>query len=152
MVKITLARDSFVYVYGIKRILGRTSVWLARVPKDHIKIRSYYEFFTGTNERNEALWHIEVNKYHPVFKDPNGVGKTVVIYNAGINRYILTTTHGPWSDGMRRLGVFDAPEPWGPWTTVQYNENLELIPVIHLVTIYLLKLLTGSLLMVKLCI
>ena len=47
----------------------------------------------------------------------------MVIYNAGINRYILTTTHGPWSDGMRRLGVFDAPEPWGPWTTVQYNEN-----------------------------
>ena len=22
-----------------------------------------------------------------------------------------------------KLGIFDAPEPWGPWTTVAYYEN-----------------------------
>jgi hypothetical protein len=25
--------------------------------------------------------------------------------------------------GPGQLGVFDAPDPWGPWTTVAYYEN-----------------------------
>ena len=25
--------------------------------------------------------------------------------------------------GPGQLGIFDAPEPWGPWTTVVYYEN-----------------------------
>jgi hypothetical protein len=37
-----------------------------------------------------------------------------VAYDAGLRRYLLTT-FAKW-DGS--WGIFDAPEPWGPWTTV----------------------------------
>jgi hypothetical protein len=44
-----------------------------------------------------------------------------VSYNSGIGRYILTTEHTKSHAG--NLGIFDAPEPWGPWTTVGYYSN-----------------------------
>ena len=52
--------------------------------------------------------------------DPNGGGRTVsVSYNAGLKRYLLCTEHLDSYKG--NLGIFDAPEPWGPWTTVVYE-------------------------------
>jgi hypothetical protein len=45
-------------------------------------------------------------------------------YNAALKRYFLTASHrvgeGPHNAS---LGVFDAPEPWGPWTTVYYDDH-----------------------------
>ena len=59
---------------------------------------------------------------HAVFEDPNGVGWNLsVSYNAGLGRYLLCTEHTETHRG--KLGVFDAPEPWGPWTTVAYHDN-----------------------------
>lgn len=58
----------------------------------------------------------------PVFEDPNGVGWCMsVSYNAGLERYLLSTEHTSSFQG--NLGIFDAPEPWGPWTTVEYTPN-----------------------------
>jgi len=54
---------------------------------------------------------------HAVFEDPNGVGWNLsVSHNAGLGRHLLCTEHTETHRG--KLGVFDAPEPWGPWTTV----------------------------------
>ncbi len=47
-------------------------------------------------------------------------------YNVALHRYILTTTHRPPGSNATHtaaLGVFDAPEPWGPWTTVNYDDD-----------------------------
>jgi hypothetical protein len=47
-----------------------------------------------------------------------------VVYNPGINRYLLTVFHGSVSEhGDGSWGIFDAAEPWGPWTTVAYYGN-----------------------------
>jgi hypothetical protein len=118
------ARDEYVYIYGVARdpSLFWTKVGLARVPKDQILERTAYEFYTGLDESNMPQWTRDINQWQPVFEDPNGVGITAVSYNPGLDRYLLTTGHGPFEDGVRRLGIFDAPEPWGPWTTVAYNE------------------------------
>jgi hypothetical protein len=57
-----------------------------------------------------------------VFEDPNGVGWNVsVSYNPGLRRYFLSTEHTETHVG--KLGVFDAPEPWGPWSTVSYEDT-----------------------------
>ena len=57
-----------------------------------------------------------------MFENSQGVGWTVsVSYNAGLKRYILCTEHEQSFKG--NLGIYDAPEPWGPWTTVaQYHD------------------------------
>jgi hypothetical protein len=40
------------------------------------------------------------------------------VYDAGIGRYLMALGYdhdGGW-------GLFDAPEPWGPWTTVLHRQ------------------------------
>src|SRR5690606_40074440 len=59
----------------------------------------------------------------PVFTDAeNGVGWNLsVSYHPGLRRYLLCTQHTAIAEG--NLGIFDAPEPWGPWTTVRSEER-----------------------------
>jgi hypothetical protein len=54
-----------------------------------------------------------------VFTDPNGVTPSSVVYVPGLKRFLLTCFHA----GPGQLGVFDAPTPWGPWTTIAYYED-----------------------------
>lgn len=112
-------RDDFVYIYGLNREYW-TSVELARALKDKIKDRSAYEWYTGMDTDGKPTWSPDIARRKPVFEDPNGVGIPSVIYSPGIDRYILTTAHRGVTP---KLGIFDAPEPWGPWTTVAYYDN-----------------------------
>lgn len=118
------ARDGFVYIYG-GRWGHSENVYMARVPKDEIKNRAAYEFFQGLNADGNPMWTSDITQRTPIFANPkladefNGALKASVIYNRGINRYILTVPHG----GVGKLGIFDAREPWGPWTTVAYYDN-----------------------------
>jgi len=53
----------------------------------------------------------------PVFENRYGIGWCIsVSYNAGLNRNILATEHAETHRG--NLAIFDAPAPWGPWTTI----------------------------------
>jgi len=117
------ARDGYVYMYGYQRPPSKTRLELARVPTGQITDRAAYEFFTGADGSNVASWSSNIADRVAVFTDPNGVAIPSAVYDAGIGRYLLTTAHGPTTDGVRKMGMFDAPEPWGPWTTVQYNED-----------------------------
>ncbi|HQU16386.1 MAG: DUF4185 domain-containing protein [Gammaproteobacteria bacterium] len=117
------ARDSYVYAYSQDKRATHDNVWrtntiaMARVPKDQVMNRSAYEYFAGLDASGNPIWTTAINARKPVFSDPNGVGWAVrVDYDPGIKRYLLTTWHS-W-DGS--WGIFDAPEPWGPWTTVAY--------------------------------
>jgi hypothetical protein len=42
-----------------------------------------------------------------------------------LRRYFLTSSHETGVAGPHNasLGVFDAAEPWGPWTTVYYDDH-----------------------------
>lgn len=126
------ARDNYVYSYALERggssdpvDLFFTEIHLLRVPKVHSSMidRTAYEFFAGLEDKGSPIWTRNIAERRAVFRDPNGVGIPSVVYSPGIERYILTTAHGPNADGVRKLGVFDAPEPWGPWTTVEYNDD-----------------------------
>ncbi|MFZ5833642.1 MAG: DUF4185 domain-containing protein, partial [Planctomycetota bacterium] len=129
------ARDQYVYSYYIHPTWGpgdaKTGrygfdvhrpgrVYLSRVPKADVLIRERYEFFAGLGSDGQPRWSAELAGKQPVFDDPNGVGWNLsVSYNPGLRRYLLCTEHGETHAG--RFGLFDAPEPWGPWTTVAYD-------------------------------
>ena len=54
-----------------------------------------------------------------VLENPDGTGwRLSAVYNHGIKRYLLATEHTASHAGL--MALFDAPEPWGPWTTVRY--------------------------------
>jgi hypothetical protein len=124
------ARDGYVYHYFIRKQGNPTELMvnkpglidLARVPKGKLMDVNAYQYFAGANAQGNPTWTGDPDLREAVFEDPKGVGWNVsVSYNAGLGRYLLATEHTASSEG--RLGVFDAPEPWGPWTTVMYTEN-----------------------------
>jgi hypothetical protein len=98
-----------------------------RVLKSEITQKSSYEFFAGLDGNSSPTWTGNVSSRKPVFEDKvNGVMRTSVIYNAGIKRYLLTTqTVSRYSNSNFHIGIYDAPEPWGPWTTVLLKNAAE---------------------------
>lgn len=128
------AKDDFVYVYGNQfksrmfsvkeklRVQRPGEIALMRTPKTEIMNRTAYEFFAGLDRNGTPIWTKDPTIRRPVFEDPNGVGwNTSVSFNRGLGRYFLMTEHAASAKG--KLGIFDAPEPWGPWTTALYTDS-----------------------------
>ena len=108
----------FIYFYGIRQ--GHdTEVYTGRVPIDKIQDRAAYQFLCGLPDQ-QPVWSTDLARWHPVFADPRGTGDlATVVYHPALKRFLLTTFH----KGPGQLGIFDAPQPWGPWTTVAYYED-----------------------------
>jgi hypothetical protein len=132
------ARDGYIYSYYIQPAWGpgkatKTTahtfdvhqpgrIHLSRVPKNAILDRSRYEFFGGRDRTGAPTWTADLTRKQAVFEDANGVGWNLsVSYNPGLKRYLLATEHTETHAG--KFGLFDAPEPWGPWSTVAYEET-----------------------------
>jgi len=116
------ARDNYVYIYAAmgEWATGGTGAWLGRVPKDKIETWSAWEFYTGMSG-GKPTWTSSYSGRRAVFEDAR-VSCVSVTYNAGLGRYLLCSSHkDPLNDSG--LGIFDAPEPWGPWTTVAYYDD-----------------------------
>jgi hypothetical protein len=133
------ARDGYVYSYLIRyrseegpddyedkvpwlQCQRPGSIDLARVPAHRILDREAWEFFEGWTAGGEPAWTAAIERRRPVFRDANGVGWNVsVSYNAPLRRYLLLTEHTETHRG--HMGLHDAPEPWGPWSTVLYDHG-----------------------------
>ena len=121
------AKDNYVYSYFIHSLLQTEDfgiskpgwIYLARVHKDNILDKSKYEYFAGYSESN-VEWSGSLHDKEPVFiNESDGIGWNLsVSYNAPLKRYFLMTEHTETHAGYH--GIFDAPTPWGPWTTVEY--------------------------------
>jgi hypothetical protein len=112
----------YVYILGPKQSAGHGSgnrLYLARAPRERLRERAAYEFFHHTDEAGNPHWVTESSRAQPVFTDPNGVTPGAVVYDPGLKRFLLACFHV----GPGQLGVFDAPHPWGPWTTIAYEEH-----------------------------
>ncbi len=112
----------FVYFYGTRQPAPderTTDVYLGRVPQDRVTDRAAYEFFAGLDADGHPVWSPQIEEARPVFSDPQGAGSLTVVYHPVLKRYLGTCFHG----GPGQLGVFDAPEPWGQWTTVAYYDS-----------------------------
>jgi len=122
------ARDNYVYVVSQANDSAygwSPNVVMARVPKDRVADRAAYEFFAGLGANNTPAWSSDITQRKPVFTDPNGVQRIGMTYNPALQRYFLTSAHqtGGGATHTPALGVFDAPEPWGPWSTAYYSDN-----------------------------
>jgi len=111
------ARDNFVYTYsqdGPSAYDSDNQVILARVAKDKIRERAAWEFLQNVDANGHPAWTGDIHRRGATFVNPGGCQRIDVVYNPGIKRYLMTLGYnhdGGW-------GMFDAPEPWGPWTTV----------------------------------
>lgn len=130
------ARDDFVYVYsldGDNAYEAADRMVLARVPKTRIAERTAYEYFVALDARGQPEWTRDVAKRGAVFTHRGNCYRGGVTYNAALGRYLWCQIlpHSTHPQGMRfqgGFGIYDAPEPWGPWTTAWFTEAWDVGP------------------------
>lgn len=130
------ARDKYVYIYSFdEKSAYKPSdrMVLARVPKNRITERSEYEFFSHTDAEGNPAWEKEIEKRGPVFIYPAMCYRSGITYNKGLKRYLWCQVHphsshtqGPRYQGG--FGIYEAPEPWGPWKTVFFTKEWDTGP------------------------
>jgi CubicO group peptidase (beta-lactamase class C family) len=126
------ARDEFVYIYSHdvdSAYVAADRMVLARVPTDKLCDRGAYKFFAGLDSSGQPRWSADVANRGAVFEHPGKCYRSTVSYHATMKRYLWCQIL-PGEDPRFRggLGIFDAPQPWGPWTTVIYDEAWDVGP------------------------
>jgi hypothetical protein len=130
------ARDGFVYVYSHdsdSAYEAADGMVLARVPREEIRNRDAYEFFENFDNRAHPIWARDVSERGRVFSHPGMCYRSGVSYNPGLRRYFWSQVHphSPHPRGSRfqgGFGVYEAPEPWGPWRTVYLTTQWDVGP------------------------
>jgi hypothetical protein len=130
------ARDGFVYAYshdGPKADAPADRFVLLRAPKGDLARRAAWEFWDG------AGWTPDAARRAGVFSRPDGCLRSAMTYHAPTKRYLwwqaFPRPKGHPDRGDTRFeggfGVYDAPEPWGPWTTAFATPRWDLGPGEH---------------------
>lgn len=130
------ARDRFVYIFSPDSDSAyepADRMILARVPKNKITRRASYEFFRGLGTDGQPRWAVDVRDRQAVFVHPGACYRSGISYNAGLGRYLWCQVlpfsedaHGPRFQGG--FGVYEAPEPWGPWRTAYLTWDWDVGP------------------------
>jgi hypothetical protein len=136
------ARDDYVYSYSHDGPLADTPAdrfVLLRVPRDRVTERTAWECFAGRDGRGTPTWSRDLTKRAAVFEHRDACLRSAMTYHAGLRRY-LWWQHLPQPPGHKDRGdtrfdggfaVYDAPEPWGPWTTAFFTEKWDVGPGEH---------------------
>jgi hypothetical protein len=115
------ALDDFVYVYsqdGPSAYEPDDALVLARVPKGRIRDVTAYEFLQRLEYSGNTTWTRDLKQRGAVFRFPGHCQRVDAVYNPLLKRYLLAVAYnskGGW-------GIYDAPEPWGPWTTAFHTD------------------------------
>jgi hypothetical protein len=119
------ARDHYVYAISNDQWDNGSNVRLGRVPNDSIMRREAWEFVGAWTSDGEPVWTPDLEAAIPVLSCHRYIGLPDMVYLASIKRYLLFTwrLHGDFSpDDGTDLLVYEAPEPWGPFSFVYYEE------------------------------
>lgn len=132
------ARDEYVYLYSHDADNAYQSadrMVLARVLKASVMNLHAYDYFVGLAENGTPRWSHDIDDRGAVFQHPGNCYRSGVTYNAAISRYLwVQTLPGEARKGgldarfQGGFAIYDAPEPWGPWSTVYYTEDWDVGP------------------------
>src|SRR5206468_12932883 len=102
---------------------------LARVPREKIARRDAYEFYQRPDAAGAPVWTKDFALRGGVFSSQGKCYRSSVSYDAALKRYLWCQT---LPDGDARFaggfGIYDAPEPWGPWTTAFHSDKWDVGP------------------------
>jgi hypothetical protein len=126
------ARDAFVYVYshdGDSAYKPADRMVLARAPKEKIREKAAYEFFAGPGKDGKPAWSSDISKRAAVFEHKGKCYRSGITYHSASKQYLWCQTL-PGEDARFKggFGVYAAPEPWGPWSTVYFTEEWDTGP------------------------
>ncbi|MEZ4991241.1 MAG: hypothetical protein R2824_12545 [Saprospiraceae bacterium] len=134
------ARDRYVYSIshnGPRADTPGDGFILMRVPKNKLRKRKAYRFYAGQTTDGRVKWTKDIIRRVPVFEYAGHCQRSAICYNPGLERYLwwqqIPNFQHPDKDlGDTRFeggfGLYEAPEPWGPWRTVYYTEQWDVGP------------------------
>ncbi len=130
------ARDEYVYIFSPDQDSAYEAadrMVLARVPKARLVEHTAYEYFVAVGADGTAAWSRNIADRGAVFTHPKNCYRGGITYNASLGRYLWCQIlpHSTHPQGMRfqgGFGIYDAPEPWGPWTTAFYSKDWDVGP------------------------
>jgi hypothetical protein len=133
--------DGYVYMTGIANtadfwcdsgcpaFVPPAKTFMSRVLVAQILTQASYQYYAGLDLNGAPIWTTDVARMQPIFSNRNanktdshgvvwvmatGLGEPV--YNPALGRYIATSTAA-----LGQTSFYDSPNPWGPWTVMQYN-------------------------------
>ncbi|MEM7126240.1 MAG: hypothetical protein AAF702_07925 [Chloroflexota bacterium] len=128
------ARDNYVYSVSHNHPSAYRSsrdFILMRVPKDRILEYGAIEVFDGMSDNGEPRWATDIGKRDSIFYREDGYARrSSMVYNPALNRYFWWQGYNN-ADDIRYeggFGIYDAPEPWGPWTEIYSVERWDMGP------------------------
>jgi hypothetical protein len=137
------ARDRFVYAYSHDHPRADTPAdrfILMRAAKDRLAERSAWEFLARLDAQGQPIWTRAIGERGAVFENLGACLRSAMTYCAPLKRYLwwqqIPQMPGVTSDrgDTRFVGgfaVYDAPEPWGPWTTAYWTRQWDVGPGEH---------------------
>ena len=126
------SRDDYVYVYspdGDSAYRAADRMVLAQGAEGADHRPGGLRVLQGTGRVRDADLDPDIAGRRAVFDHPGGCYRSAISYDAGLKRYLWCQTL-PGGDARFRggFGIYDAPEPWGPWTTVFFTEDWDVGP------------------------
>lgn len=126
------ARDDYVYVYSPdsdSAYVPSDRMVLARVRKDRIRDRDAYEFFQRLDANGNPVWTKDAHQRGAVFAHAGKCYRSGISYHPALRRYLWVQIL-PGADPRFQggFGIYEAPEPWGPWRTAYYTEEWDVGP------------------------
>ncbi len=122
------ARDEYVYAVSSDQWDNGSNLRLGRVPKGSIPHREAWEWVCAFGPSGEPAWSPHLDAAVPILSLHRWLGIPEMLYLASIGRYLLLTwrLHKDFSgDDGTDLIILDAPEPWGPFSLVHFEEYWE---------------------------
>jgi hypothetical protein len=121
------AVDEYAYALSGEGWDNGSRAVLGRVPLSSIQDRSTWEFVAGFDD-GVPRWSSDIEQAEPVLRHPGYLGTVDIVYLHGLKRYLLLSWRnkvmaqpGPGSE----LIVYEAPEPWGPFSLVHHEDPWE---------------------------
>jgi hypothetical protein len=136
------ARDDYVYAYSHDHPRADSPAdrfVLMRAPKDRLTERNAWQFLERLDERGQPAWTSDIARRGGVFQHRDGCLRSAMVYCPGLKRYLwwqqVPQPEGAKDRGDTRFaggfGIYDAPEPWGPWTTAYFTTKWDVGPGEH---------------------
>jgi len=121
----------YLYFYGTKKSHPVYEQYLARVPATpahSIENLNAWQYYAGLDVSGNPVWNASSAPARPVWTDTNNGQWLEVMFDPAVGRYLAYNDHGTACQGQpceRQVSLFDAPSPWGPWTTFDYEEQFD---------------------------
>lgn len=122
------ATDGFVYAISGEGWDNGCACRLARVPAGRIMERPAWTWVSGFGADGTPRWTGDMAAAAPVISHPGYLGYVEMVYIAPLKRYLLLSWHHKVKcnpDAGSELIIYDAPEPWGPFTLVHFEDPWE---------------------------